>query len=104
MVHRIVLASLLAALPACLNPDISDEYPVTMEAEALDVGDGGELDEPADDESADDEPADEDEPTDDDEPARDEGRPAPRRFTRGEGRASAQSSSLAAPAGNTRAR
>jgi hypothetical protein len=98
--NRAALAGLLGVVPACLNPDISDEYPLTMEAEALDVDDSGaELDESADE----DESADDDEPTDDAAPARD-GRPAPRRFTRGEGRASAQSSSLAAPTGDTRAR
>jgi hypothetical protein len=100
MYHRIVLASLLGALPACLNPDISDEYPVTMRAEALDVTDGGvERDESADDDDA----VEDDAPEDDAAPAGDR-RPRPRRFTRGAGPASDRSASLAAPAGNTRAR
>jgi hypothetical protein len=37
----ILLAALLGVQPACLNPDISDEYPLTMQAASLDVGDGG---------------------------------------------------------------
>jgi hypothetical protein len=94
MYHRIVLASLLGALPACLNPDISDEYPLTMRAEALDVADGSvERDESADDDDAleddaveDDAPED-DAPEDDAEPTGDR-RPRPRRFTRGAGPAS----------------
>jgi len=99
MYHRVVLASLLGALPACLNPAISDEYPLTMQADALDVADGGvELDELADDDAREDDAREEDaEPADDD-------RPMPRRFTRGGAPASARSVSLAAPADNTRAR
>lgn len=46
--HGVVLAGLLAAVPACLNPDISDEYPLTMQAEALDGDAGSDVDEPAD--------------------------------------------------------
>jgi hypothetical protein len=37
----ILLAALLGVQPACLNPDISDEDPLTMQAAALEVGDGG---------------------------------------------------------------
>jgi hypothetical protein len=105
MYQRIVLASLLGALPACLNPDISDEYPLTMQAEALDVADGGvEGDESADDDDTPEDGAPEDGvPEDDAEPAGDR-RPRPRRFTRGAAPASARSASLAAPADNTRAR
>jgi hypothetical protein len=49
--HRtLVLAGLLGVFTACLNPDISDEYPLTTEAAALDFGDGGvEIDESAED-------------------------------------------------------
>lgn len=105
MYHRIVLASLLGALPACLNPDISDEYPLTMQAEALDAADGGvERDESADEDGAlEDDALDDDAPEDDADPARDR-RPRPRRFTRGAAPASAGSVSLAAPADDTRAR
>jgi hypothetical protein len=100
MYRRIVLASLLGVLPACLNPDISDEYPLTMQAEALDVADGGvERDESADEDDA----LEDDAPEDDAEPAGDR-RPRPRRFTRGAGPASDRSASLGAPASNTRAR
>jgi hypothetical protein len=95
----VALVGLLGVVPACLNPDISDEYPLTMEAEALDIGDGG----AALDEVADDDPREDDAREDDAEPPRD-GRRAPRRFTRGAGPASAQSSSLAAPTGDTPAR
>lgn len=105
MYHRIVLASLLGALPACLNPDISDEYPLTMQAEALDVADAGtEGDESADeDDASEDDALDDDAPADDADPARDRW-PRPRRFTRGAAPASVRSASLAAPADDTRAR
>jgi hypothetical protein len=105
MYHRIVLASLLGALPACLNPDISDEYPLTMQAEALDDADGGvQRDESADEDGAlEDDALDDDAPEDDADPARDR-RPRPRRFTRGAAPASVRSVSLAAPADDTRAR
>lgn len=80
--HRnIVIACLLGALPGCLNPDISDEYPLTMEAEALDIGDGDEADEEATDEEADDEALDDqlDDELDDEEPDGDSDRDAPDR-------------------------
>lgn len=35
MLRYVLLAGVLGALPACLNPDISDEDPVTMQAAAL---------------------------------------------------------------------
>jgi hypothetical protein len=48
--HRYIVLAALGVLPACLNPDISDEYPLTLEAAALEIGDGGlESDESAED-------------------------------------------------------
>jgi hypothetical protein len=38
--HRYIAFAGLLFMPACLNPDISEEYPSTMQAEAM-VGDAG---------------------------------------------------------------
>ena len=66
--HRyIALAGLLFA-PACLNPDISDEYPVTTESDALDgtaTNDGEAEDELDAEAQTDEDSADELEPADD---------------------------------------
>lgn len=42
MLRYVLLAGVLGALPACLNPDISDEDPVTMQAAALGSDDADE--------------------------------------------------------------
>jgi hypothetical protein len=65
--RRAALAALLAVSPACLNPDISDEYPLSTQADALDVDDSGEaIDESADEEALTDDDAADDEAADDD--------------------------------------
>ncbi|HTV21965.1 MAG TPA: hypothetical protein VMG12_24915 [Polyangiaceae bacterium] len=65
--HRFIALGLLCAAPACLNPDISDELPLTTEAEAIDVDDGGEAsDEAADEDTVTDDEASDDEASDDD--------------------------------------
>lgn len=66
--HRYIALAGLIFAPACLNPDISDEYPLTMEAEALDTDDGG---------SASDDSAQEEESAEDDEAADDDDTPRP---------------------------
>jgi len=77
MYWHLALAGLVGLLSACLNPDISDEDPITMQADAIDVDTDAEsddlvddstddrADDSVDDEASADEDEDEDEADDD---------------------------------------